>query len=747
MRGNRRAYWKPIPFGAQDLWRIQPWPGGVLALARTLGAWILLVLFSFLPVLGCLFGWWHSFAMYRKWAGTLPEMLERAMLGRALACAVAHRILVQTSDGYVFSDPALRAELTARYQSDREASGRGHASKTVRSSVRFKLLAFLDDRGIDRISAVVVAGAGVYVMTVAFTEPHAGPQDGFGIAVPLVILLFGGFIGVRAAAPLLRWSVASVAGLSRADAATVAVLVTAMLAALITWSGPALATALAAALPASFVAACGLWVLLLTRRALCRHRARRMLGLHLSHGPLAYLPDAIVVVTIGVVAAVLHRRSLLTAGPATVLLFPIATWGSFRCWRAMNHSRRLPVRASADLTLSLLLGAELVLFAVWLVNLLGLPRAEVSALRAILDRGGRLADVPWWTWAAVYLVLAASVALARWPGLPRRVTDLLRIAPAVSVTKRVLTGVHVGLLVIIFIAVAAPATVTPLLRHQIRVRYDVALQRELLSEQVLDAYTWIVAELEPIALRSGILRTIVVTIHSIGHQSPGDKWVATENDLGRRLGILQATTLQISPPPPQIARTAGDIAPSLDEKLGKLATEEQETDVLLKRAEQIGEYTANAIASTISIPNVGDHEVVQIVREYLNGLIEESPLKDVIAAWYRKVRWHVMPLPADEIVVPDATRLEKAASAELGRAVPRSQDVASALKAARNEPPAVADVELTNATRYRQEGTGPCDSICRLATPPGTLHEPAVKPPEPREPDLPADPFRDIPHL
>lgn len=139
--------------------------------------------------------------------------------------------------------------------------------------------------------------------------------------------------------------------------------------------------------------------------------------------------------------------------------------------------------------------------------------------------------------------------------------------------------------------------------------------------------------------------------------------------------------------------------------------------------------------------------MVQIVREYLNGLIEESPLKDVIAAWYQKVRLRVMPPPADEIVLPDTARLEQAASAVLRRAVPQSQDVANALKAARNEPPAVADVELANATRYRQERTGPCDSICRLATPPGTLHEPVVKPPEPGEPDLPADPFRDLPHL
>ena len=734
MRDDKCVPWRPLPSGAQDLWRLQPWPGGALAVARTIGAGILLVLLSFLAICGCLLGFGHGPDVFSRWADEMPDTLERALLRRPLAHAVAHRVLVQTDDGYTFSGPALRACLAARHQADLDARAGEQASRAARTSGRTRLLAFLDDRRICRISYDVAAGTAVYLVTIAFADLDAGFS--VGQAVLLVVLLSGSLIGVQAAVPYVRWTVASIPGLSRADATTAAALAATALAALIIWSGPALAAALAAVLPAAFVAACGLWACLLTHRAPARHRAR---------SPLLYLPDAIAASTIGIAAAVLVRRSLLTTEPATVLLFPIATWGSLRAWRAMNHARRLTVRAAADLTLSLLLGAELILFAVWLANLLGLSRAEVSVLRAVVDRTGRLADVPWWTWATVYLILAGtSVALGRWPGPLRRVTDLLRVAPAVGVTRRVLTGVHIALLVIVFVAVAGPSAVTPLLRHQISARYDVALQRELEAARILDAYSWIRAGLVPVAPGSGALQEIVVTILNIGGLSTGDQRIATESDLAQRLGRLQAMTLTLSPPP-GTSEAAGDNVPSLDEDLGRLDAVEQEGDATLNQAEKIGEYVAAAVASTISIANVSDHEVVQIVREYLSGLIEESPLKDIVAAWYRNIRWRTVPPPADEIVDPDAARLEKAASAELDRTAPQGRDVTNTLKAIRDELPAIAAVELTNATRYAQEETGPCDSICRLAAPPGAPDGPVVNPPEPVDPE-PVDPFGDFPH-
>ena len=50
------------------------------------------------------------------------------------------------------------------------------------------------------------------------------------------------------------------------------------------------------------------------------------------------------------------------------------------------------------------------------------------------------------------------------------------------------------------------------------------------------------------------------------------------------------------------------------------------------------ELAAKAVALGIEIPDVGNNELTQIVREYLGGLIENSPLKDVIYAGERRVR-------------------------------------------------------------------------------------------------------------
>ena len=83
----------------------------------------------------------------------------------------------------------------------------------------------------------------------------------------------------------------------------------------------------------------------------------------------------------------------------------------------MNDSGRLAVRAAADIALSLLLGADLVLFVVWLANLLGLTPAEVAAVRGALERTAGLADLPWWLWTGLYAALAVAAARSR-PGLP-----------------------------------------------------------------------------------------------------------------------------------------------------------------------------------------------------------------------------------------------------------------------------------------------------------------------------------------
>jgi len=126
------------------------------------------------------------------------------------------------------------------------------------------------------------------------------------------------------------------------------------------------------------------------------------------------------------------------------------------------------VRAGTDITTSLLVGATLVMLLVWLANLLRMPAAEVAVVRGALHRAGELIDLPWWLWAALYALLAgASLAFARWPVKLARATrwfTRLRVAPAANLTRRVLGGAHIGLLVIALIGLTTPPTVGPVLR-------------------------------------------------------------------------------------------------------------------------------------------------------------------------------------------------------------------------------------------------------------------------------------------
>jgi hypothetical protein len=760
--------------GVPGVWRMWAWPPGMLALALVLLPSLVLSLAAAgicLPLMFAM-GWWHLARRYYRWAHSLPQRMGLLLVGRHLHQAIARGVIVWTGGGLEFGDAALQAGLAARHRAvlaahegkraaratRRRSEQSEHASAQVASlsadgvtdvarevtrklapqkrtaraaqaTRRTRLLAFLTNHRVERIRVCVAGGAAVCVLTVGLAGQRGRAQLDvtallLGVLISCAITLSGLVRRVR------WWTPPEDDPASRGLGITMVLLATVLAVLMI---GPFLGAMLAAVLPASFVATCGLWVFLVTRHALARRapQARRM---------LRYLPDAIAAITIGVAAAVVGDQSLLTTAPAAALLFPVATWGIFRAWRAMNNSGRVTVRAAADLALALMLGAELILLTVWLANLLGMSRDEVSVLRTALERAGTFAERPWWMWTALYLGLAAaSVAVGRRPaGAPRRAKAALRlpVGSAVTVTRRVLSGVHIGLLAVVFVAVAAPAVVTPLLRSQASARYAVALQRELEAARVLAVYTWIRHDLKPGAENGDVLPVMVRTIYGIGHLSAGDVATHTEADLAQRLGYLQETTLGL-PAPPQAPETGRNDGPSLEDDLATLDTAEQAGDATAKRAGRIGEYLAAAIASTI--PSIGDHEVVKFVREYLSGLVEESPLKDVFAAW----SWRRIRLPsADTIVVPDAARLEEAASAELKGVEGRLHVTIKVDALTRDEPQITQAVDEVNDARYLQEQTGPCDG-CKVVRPPGPEPVPPDQGPGGEDGDIP---FEDFPH-
>jgi hypothetical protein len=427
----------------------------------------------------------------------------------------------------------------------------------------------------------------------------------------------------------------------------------------------------------------------------------------------------------------------------------MAAWASYRAWRAMNDSGRLAVRAAADITLSLLLGADLVLLVVWLANLLDLTRPEVATIRDALGQAGNLADLPWQLWVGLYGALAlAAVAFAVWPTRLRRATevsDSLLVVPAVNVVRRVLTGAHIGLLVTVLVAVAGPATVFPVLRGQLAARYTVAYQRQLEAAGEGAAYAEISGQFTAAQANRVVLTDIVEKIHAIDHPRPGDdRATGTEADIARRVGELQAATLlatgaaSVAAQEPVAANeqsataTAGFTgpirdAPDLRTRTTKLDEQDKKEEAARKRAEQAGDLAAATISNLLSIPDIGSNEVIQIVREYLSGLVEESPLKDVFAAWTGRLAGAVRPPDAAALVVPEPEKLVTEALFAQFKAEEKDHFTAT-LPSTGHESAVDAAVDLANQARYLSAGgSGPCAGCARFEPHDDHVHEPVIE--------------------
>jgi hypothetical protein len=495
--------------------------------------------------------------------------------------------------------------------------------------------------------------------------------------------------------------------------------------AIIAVGGTVLAAIATAVLPAAFAASCGLCACLLV---LPRVRTTAIPG-------LKYAPDAIGAATTAVVLLLLINHAMLTTEPAAGLLFPLAVWGSVRAWRVMNASERVAVKAGADITLSLLLGAGLVLFLVWLANLLDLPRRDMATLRAVLADAGSAADVPWWVWAGLYLLLAGvSLAfLLRQARLAKVMRWLrrLRVVPAADAARRMLTCLHIGLLVIVFAGLATPPALAVVFQRQVQAVYTVALQRQLQAEGRQAAYTMVSRQFRK-PTRNNALSGMVAKISQVSAPPPfGPPVTGTETEIANHLGTTQAIALHLqkaslAQAEQQALRQAGISAPIPDEpdlssRLDEVTAEQLRATEADEAADQAGELAAKAVASMISVPHISDNAVFQIIRDYLSGLVEESGVKDWFALRAEHLTSDSTP-DAEKMIVPDPRQLEKAAltalSADLtgdGLPDPVTDPPAAyqtvtdpALLTALREDPLDAAVDLVRQALYLQQGTGSC---------------------------------------
>jgi hypothetical protein len=640
-------------------------------------------------------------------------------------------VLRRANGGYEFRDEALLAQLQASGQAAAREQAKLRGRRLGGEGVRATFVRYLSRQGRRRICIDFTAGA-ITAAATAFGIVTAGHGGG---PVNWVLFPLSALIGVLAGLPagvIVFWLLRVVASgseltlaylppLSRRSRLCLGLAVAVMAAALVAAAGTVLAEAVAFALPAALVLACGGWACVLAFHW-TRGRRRRW---------QRAAPDVVAAATTGATLLLLVEHRLLTALPAAGFLFPVAAWGSFRLWRTMNGSARLAVRAAADLVFALLLGATTTLLLVWLANLLGMPRAEVATVRAVLDRVGALADLPWWAWTSAWLLLAAaSLAFIRWPARLKTAAKRFERWQAVAVTEiteRALTGLHVGLLTVVFVGLAAPPAVTATLGGRLNAAYQVAFQRELVEEGEVAAYTAIATELatQP---KSPVLTRLVTQIHDIGPAADPDVASATETDNARRLGEAQALALAIAAAPSldpaaRAAAAASGLADPVPEpsdlanRAADVHQEEAKEDDTAKRVEVAGDLAAKVVASLISIPSISDNEVFQVVREYLAGLVEDSPLKDTFAAWIERLPGAKPPPDAAAEVVPAPERLEQAATADLSAAFTAAGDddpvtdplaTDPALSKAQAEDPLDGAVDIVNQARYAQEQSGSC---------------------------------------
>jgi hypothetical protein len=635
---------------------------------------------------------------------------ERAGLLRLLADAESRGVVHRAGVGYEFRDDALRvcladlgrAALTGHQQAETSWSARTWTR--LRAAGAARLVRFMKRRTpgevprhpllsavsggltrprIDRIAFDLAVGAAIAVLAgyLLFALPR-GTRLAGEILDAVLLSLIGLVVATMAGKGLLSWAAAGARWAAtrlpelsrRARIGAVAGLVV-IAAVLVAEAGTFLAGTLAFGVPAVFVTACGLWV--------CRLAFRRWRASPRSW--LRKVPDQVAVATSAAALLVGVDRGLLTAQWATVLLFPVAVAGSVRLWTVMRDAGRLAIRAAADIALSLLLGGELVLFLVWLGNVLGMPRSEVDLIRTRLGAAGSYASIydGGLLWAGIYATLAvASVAFALHPGRLRSVIEWfqrLSLPQVFAVVQRVATGVYVSLLTIVFVGAAAPAALTPALQHQLRTAYVVALQRKLRMEAETSACDEIRSELSALTSPSAVtvLGDLVQAIrHDARQQADSRSDAETENALAFRVGEEQAAALSLpgrpAPAPSGAASTESadpggpaEEARALSRQATETAAEENADDQARDHLKAAFELAVTAVVNAVPVPDISKNEVAQIFTQYLSALVDDSKVIEVFEARLEHILHRHEPPGGEALIVPDPAKLDNAAQYDL----------------------------------------------------------------------------------
>jgi hypothetical protein len=467
--------------------------------------------------------------------------------------------------------------------------------------------------------------------------------------------------------------------------------------------------------PAAAMLFFGGWVVLLA--------AKRFGGS--SRWIVRHLPGIPTVVVAALVGQQLVFGGVLTTGWAAGLFFPLAVWLCLRGWRVMNRSRRLTVRAAADIVLSVMLGVVLVLSVVWLANVLSFSPAEVRWIRTTLDQTTVMTKVHWSYWLVAYTLLAVgSYAALRWRDqlarlrqqlmvrlrLTRIGTPRLPVAAAVNFARRFLSGLNIVVMVFLLFVVAFPV-VDGTWRKQVANRYELELQQQRELAGASAAYDEIQEYFNSHRTDVVHLRSMVLAVHSTAPAPPGQPATETARRVARQIGRFQAAALDLDDPGlPAPSEPPG--TDNLESELDQLNQTQQETSRRMSDVDRFAQLAALAVTRTLQIPDLPENQIVQITSEYLSGLIEDGPVKKIFYAWGKRVG--KAPPDTDKFVKPDVRRLAGSSYRATRAAVLRANaDLMGFFRqfgfGPRADRGAIGQVvDLANQHRYLHDETGPC---------------------------------------
>ncbi|MGW4309252.1 hypothetical protein [Streptomyces californicus] len=446
-----------------------------------------------------------------------------------------------------------------------------------------------------------------------------------------------------------------------------------------------------------------------------------------ENAAVRHLPDAPAVLLVALACEQLVSGDVLTVAPAAGLFFPIALWLSWRGRRWMRISPRRTVQAAADVVLSAELGLVLILFMVWLANVLSFTPPQVTVVLEVVEKVQGLTEVHWLYWMAAYTALAlGSYALLRWPTLVVRAQRRLRPARfgssrlpvrlATNAVQRSFSGINIAVMVALIFLVAVAPVSEGAWKRPVERRYALEVERREYAEGSAAAYREILRQvsLHPRSVEG--IREVIIAVDRIAPSAEGESVNRTALDIARQAGRFQAGTLGIDgvpdepvPDPDPGPAPEGD---DLDASLDRLDETQRQRAEREERTDRFAESASLAVTRALDTLDLGDNEAVQLVKEYLGGLVEDGPVKTAFHRWGEGVGRR--PPEGGRLVRIDVSRLTAVAYERTAAAVDRADaglltfygrfgvgvpaEDASVARA----------VDLANQHRYVQQGTGPC---------------------------------------